>query len=90
MSVEHDSALAKAGVVTLARANREDALAEVRRRIDRARARVSADLDALEVTLAPARRVRAAVKDAVRRHPVLTLGGALLIGYGLARLLFRR
>lgn len=90
MSVERDAALVKAGPAELARANRDDALLEVRRRIDRARARVSADLDALEETLAPARRVRAVVRDAVRRHPVLTLGGALLVGYGLARLFFRR
>lgn len=90
MSVERDAALVKAGPAALARARRDDALLEVRRRLDRARARVSADLDALEETLAPARRVRERVKDAVRRHPVLTLGGALLVGYGLARLLFRR
>lgn len=85
-----DQALVKAGPSSLARATRDDAILEVRRRIERARARVGAELDALEETLAPARRVRERVKVAVRRHPVLTLGGALLVGYGLARLLFRR
>ncbi|MCC6337753.1 MAG: hypothetical protein IT380_27640 [Myxococcales bacterium] len=63
---------------------------EVRARLEQARHKVSAQLDALELTLSPALRVRAAVRNAVRRHPVLTLGGALLAGYGLARLLSRR
>jgi hypothetical protein len=90
VSIERDQALVKASPHALARTDPRDAILEARRRIDRARARVSADLDALEETLAPARRVREAVRDAVRRHPVLTLGGALVMGYGLARLFFRR
>jgi hypothetical protein len=79
--------LAKAGPSTLARQAATD---EVRARIDAARRKVMAQLDRLEVTLSPALRLRTAVRNAVRRHPVLTLGGALLVGYGLARLIFRR
>ncbi|MEW5737315.1 MAG: hypothetical protein AB1938_00225 [Myxococcota bacterium] len=90
MSVETPSGLVKAPPSRLATQKDRASAEEVRLRIEAARRKVTAQLDALELTLSPALRVRTAVRNAVRRHPVLTLGGALLAGYGLARLLFRR
>ncbi|GMU62828.1 MAG: hypothetical protein AMXMBFR34_45910 [Myxococcaceae bacterium] len=88
MSTDAPPGLVKAPASRLA--TRGATADEVRARLEQARHKVSAQLDALELTLSPALRVRAAVRNAVRRHPVLTLGGALLAGYWLARLLSRR
>ena len=98
-----DDALAPRGVTSLAMSPRED-VREARRALELARLRVVAQLGQLEERLAPTMKlveeagrairktaaVRQRVKEAVRRHPALALGGALLVGYGVARLLFRR
>lgn len=60
-----------------------------RARLERARARVASDLKAVEATMAPVTSAHQRVTEAVRRRPGLMLGGALLAGYLLARLLYR-
>jgi len=60
-------------------------LAEARSAVARARERVAQSLSTLEHDLTGTARVRAAV----RKHPVLTLGAAFLVGYALARLITR-
>jgi hypothetical protein len=90
VSARGDSALVKAGPSSLARVESAQALDEARRRLAEARARVRGELDALHEALAPGRALRETVREVIRRHPVLTAGGALVVGYGLARLLFRR
>jgi hypothetical protein len=104
MSDSSERALAPRGPVSLATSELPAGVAEVRRALELARQRVARQLDEVQQTLAPtvgmakavgrsirsAAAVRQRVKDAVRRHPALALGGALLAGYGLARLVFRR
>jgi len=60
-------------------------LADARTAVARARERVAKSLLELEHDMGGADRIR----DAVRKHPVLTVGGAFLVGYALARVLYR-
>lgn len=70
--------------------SRLDPVRQVQLELDEARVRVVAQMEALERSLAPALHLRETVKRAVRRHPMLMLGGVFVVGYGMARLLFGR
>ena len=59
---------------------------EARAALAAARERLAQKLATVEHTLEPLNNWRAAVK----RHPVLTLGGAFLFGYALSRLFSRK
>lgn len=59
---------------------------EARAALAASRARLEARLHALEDSVA---RV-ADWRETIRRNPLLTLGGAFLVGFGLARLFSRR
>jgi len=60
-------------------------VADARSAVARARERVAKSLLELEHDMGGADRIR----DAVRKHPMLTVGGAFLVGYALARVLYR-
>ncbi len=60
--------------------------AEVKAQLHAAREKAAQSLEALERRLGRAAQWR----ETVRRHPVLTLGGAFVVGYLAGRLLFRR
>lgn len=99
-----ERALSTRGPTALAPHDVSSSVRDARATLALARQRVMDRLDAVEAALRPVvtavegvgqafqatAPVRQRVKDAVRRHPALALGGALLVGYGLARLFFRR
>jgi ElaB/YqjD/DUF883 family membrane-anchored ribosome-binding protein len=82
--VTTSSALARVPTQALEKTN--DSAAQARVDLARARERVSKQLAALEQSVPALTNWR----DVVRRHPVLTLGGALLTGFAIARLFSRR
>lgn len=59
---------------------------EARAQLAVARSRLALRLEVLGQTLEPLSRVRAVV----RKHPYLTLGGALLVGFTISRLFSRK
>jgi len=60
--------------------------AQVRAELEAARERVKISLDTLEHSMGSLAKWR----EAVRKHPVLTIGGMFAAGYLLGRLLGRR
>lgn len=78
------TALARGQAQAVVRANDSPALA--RADLAAARARVARQLAALEQSLPPLTDWR----EVVRRHPMLTLGGAFFAGWALARFFSRR
>jgi ElaB/YqjD/DUF883 family membrane-anchored ribosome-binding protein len=60
--------------------------AEARAQLAAARERLLQRLEVVEHTLEPLANWR----SVVRRHPLLTIGGAFVVGYALARLFSRR
>lgn len=60
--------------------------AEARAQVAAAREKLLARLEVVEKTLEPVRDWRSAVK----KHPLLTIGGAFVFGYALARLFSRK
>lgn len=79
-----DSALAQRGPAQLARA--EQTPSQVKAELHAARERMKAKLDALEKDLGALGHWR----ETVRKHPVLTIGGALFAGYLLGRIWGRK
>lgn len=77
------SAIIKAPPRTLAPVKSTD---EARAQVAAARERLLQKLDGVEKSLGPITNWRTVVK----RHPVLTIGGAFLVGYALARLFSRK
>ena len=59
---------------------------EARAQIKSARERVVKNLEVIQRTLKPVTRWA----DVVKRHPVVTIGGAFLIGYALSKLFSRK
>ncbi len=55
---------------------------DARRQLERARARLSRRIDAVEHTMHPFTKI----KDVFHKHPLACVGGAFLVGYTLARL----
>jgi ElaB/YqjD/DUF883 family membrane-anchored ribosome-binding protein len=79
-----DSSLAQRSPTRLARADETPSL--VKAELHAARERMKAKLDALEKDLGALAQWR----ETVRKHPVLTIGGALVAGYLLGRMWGRR
>ena len=82
------SALAPRPDGTLAR--RHETPAEVKAALHAARERMVSRLSALEQDLSGVRRLNERVRDTVRKHPVLTIGGMFVAGYLLGRWWGRR
>jgi hypothetical protein len=59
--------------------------ADARAQLAAAREKLLARLEVVEQTLEPLSNWR----SVVRRHPILTIGGAFVVGYALARLFSR-
>lgn len=59
---------------------------EAREQLAAARKRLEASLESIEHSLEPFSKW----KGVVKKHPLLTIGGAFVIGYALARLFSRR
>lgn len=55
---------------------------DARRQLERARARLSRRIDAVEQTMQPFTKMKAIF----HKHPLACVGGAFLVGYTLARL----
>lgn len=84
MSIE--GAIVKSPPRALTRPSRDVSPEEARAELAKARERVVGQLARLEKSMGKAARWR----EVVRKHPFLTLGGAFLVGFGLARLFSRR
>lgn len=69
---------------------RRETPAEVKAALHAAREKMKARLTALEDDLSGLRRAQDKVREAVRRHPVLTIGGMFVAGYLLGRWWGRR
>jgi ElaB/YqjD/DUF883 family membrane-anchored ribosome-binding protein len=60
--------------------------AEARAQLAAARERLARQLDDVQRALTPMSRW----KDVVKRHPLVTIGGAFLVGYALSKLFSRK
>lgn len=78
--------LARRPPLAVVKAEQQQSAAEVKAQLRAAREKAAESLKALEQRLGRAAQWR----EAVRRHPVLTLGGAFVVGYLAGRLFFRR
>jgi hypothetical protein len=64
----------------------DDSTEKVRAQIVAARERLARQLDDVQRALTPVARWQAAVK----RHPIVAIGGAFLVGYALSKLFSRK
>jgi hypothetical protein len=69
---------------------RRETPAEVKAALHAAREKMKHRLAALEDELGGVRRLQERVRETVRRHPVLTIGGMFVAGYLLGRWWGRR
>lgn len=79
--------LLKAPARGLARAS---TAAEARLQLEAARERLVRQIEGVQTSLTPLSRWKTTVIAAVKQRPLLTIGGAFLIGYALSRLCSRR
>ncbi|MBL8922449.1 MAG: hypothetical protein JNJ54_26600 [Myxococcaceae bacterium] len=71
-------------------AKRRETPAEVKAALHAAREKMKSRLVALEDELSGVRRLQEKVRETVRKHPVLTIGGMFVAGYLLGRWWGRR
>lgn len=78
--------LVKAPPRAITKASAGDSTEQVRAQLAAARDRLVRQLDDVHRALTPVKHWR----DVVKRHPLVTIGGAFLVGYALAKLFSRK